>query len=364
MIIRFLLAATSSALLLMGIPVQADWYPLTVDRWDPPFNVNRERIEDTYIPLEAAQQRWNICVLIPHVKDDWWLGANFGLVAAAERLGVNLHIYSAGGYDNLEEQRAQFRECLQKPEGELDGIILSALDATALNGDIRLARESGIPVLDMINVVNSPDINARIAVDYYDLGIAAGEYLKKLIGDSTEEVGVAWFPGPVGPVWPLAADAGLRHAIAGTRIRIRAMKQGDTGRKIQADLIEEVIAEQGAGITDQVDFIVGTGVAAGAAMSVLRKHKLDEHIRILSYYYGKAVHKGVKRGTIMAALTDVPVLQARISVDTMVRIIENKPHLKHAAPRVMVVDRSNIQQWDSSTTLPPRGFRPIFSVKE
>jgi protein TorT len=48
----------------------------------------------------------------------------------------------------------------------------------------------------------------------------------------------------------------------------------------------------------------------------------------------------------------------------MVRILEKKEYYKHVAPRVTVVDRDNIRSWDSSTTLAPRGFRPIFSINE
>jgi protein TorT len=48
----------------------------------------------------------------------------------------------------------------------------------------------------------------------------------------------------------------------------------------------------------------------------------------------------------------------------MVRILEGKPYFKHASPRVRVIDRDNQRDWDSSTTLAPRGFRAIFSVQE
>jgi len=30
---------------------------------------------------------------------------------------------------------------------------------------------------------------------------------------------------------------------------------------------------------------------------------------------------------------------------------------------VIVIDRKNLKKWDSSTTLAPKGFRPIFSVE-
>jgi len=91
---------------------------------------------------------------------------------------------------------------------------------------------------------------------------------------------------------------------------------------------------------------------------------LKNKIKILSYYYGPGVHRGIRRGDILAAPTDHPVLQARIAIDTMIRIIEKKDYDKHIAPKVIVIDRNNIRKWDSSTTLAPRGFKPVFSINE
>jgi protein TorT len=76
------------------------------------------------------------------------------------------------------------------------------------------------------------------------------------------------------------------------------------------------------------------------------------------------VNRSIRRGDILAAPSDMTVLQARIAIDVMVRILEKRKYFKHVAPKVTVVDRDNIKTWDSSTTLAPRGFRPIFSINE
>mgnify|MGYP001820653899 CR=1 FL=1 len=96
----------------------------------------------------------------------------------------------------------------------------------------------------------------------------------------------------------------------------------------------------------------------------MRRRGLGSEIGVLSYYYGPGVHQGIKRGSIIAAPTDSQAIQARMAVDMMVRILEGKPHFKHVAPQVMVIDRSNQREWDASTTLAPRGFRAVFSVQE
>jgi protein TorT len=157
-----------------------------------------------------------------------------------------------------------------------------------------------------------------------------------------------------------AGDAGFRKAIANGDIDIVASQHGDTGSAVQTKLIEAVLDRHAA----DLDYIVGTAVSAEVAVKILRRRGLADHIKILSYYYSPGVDRGIRRGSITAAPSDLTVLQARIAVDAMVRIIEKKAYYKHVAPKVIVVDRNNIRTWDSSTTLAPRGFRPIFSINE
>jgi len=99
-------------------------------------------------------------------------------------------------------------------------------------------------------------------------------------------------------------------------------------------------------------------------VDVLRRRGLSDSIRVISYYYSPGVHRGIKRGSVLAAPSDQQALQARIAIDTMVRILEEKDYLKHVAPRVVLIDGDNQFDWDSSTTMAPRGFRPIFSINQ
>ena len=135
---------------------------------------------------------------------------------------------------------------------------------------------------------------------------------------------------------------------------------GDTGIAVQGKLLEATLNQY----ADDLNFVAGTAVTAEAAVKILRRRGLADRIKILSYYFSPGVYRGIRRGNIVAAPTDFTVIQARIAVDVMVRILEKREYFKHVAPRVQVVDSSNIRTWDSSTTLAPRGFRPIFSINE
>jgi protein TorT len=349
--------AVTLALTLSTVKAEKAWYPVEVDVWTPPFNDQRQREQKLYTPLDKAQKKWRIRVFIPHLKDDYWLGVNYGLIDEARRLGISLSIFEAGGYDQLEVQRRQIEKILkEKP----DGLIIGAISLDGLSDLIKKASGRGIPVLDLINGISSPHITARTAVTYWDNGYQAGQYLLEVQKTAGKPLAVAWFPGPKGPGWVAAGDRGFREAVAGESINILHTEYGDTGNVAQGKLIEAVLDRDTVGL----DFIVGTTVTAETAIKILRRRGLKDKVKIISYYYSPGVHRGIRRGDIVAAPTDLQVLQARIAVDVMVRILEEQDYYKHVAPRVKVVDSRNIRTWDSSTTLPPRGFRPIFNINE
>ena len=353
------LGAVAALIFITVSSVQAEkeWHPVEVDVWTPPFNDMRQREQKIYTPLDSAQKKWNIHVFIPHLKDAYWLGVNYGLIDAARRLGIGLSIFEAGGYDRLEVQRRQIAESLeQKP----DGLIVGAISLDGLNDLVKKAFDLGIPVLDLINGISSPLIAARAAVSFWDMGYEAGSYLVRMQAKQGNPMKVAWFPGPDGAGWVAAGDAGFRKAIGGHAIEILVAQHGDTGSAVQANLVEAAL-DRYAG---ELDCIAGTAVSAEATVKILRRRGLADRIKILSYYYSPGVHRGIRRGDIAAAPSDLTVVQARIAVDVMVRMLEKRDYYKHIAPRVMVVDRDNIRNWDTSTTLAPRGFRPIFSINE
>jgi len=345
--------------ILTTLSIQAEkaWYPVEVEVWNPPFNDQRQREEKLYTPLDKAQKKWRIRVFIPHLKDDYWLGVNYGLIHEARRLGISLSIYEAGGYDQLDVQRRQIENAIAENP---DGLIIGAISLDGLNDLVKKASDKGIPVLDLINGISSPFITARAAVSFWDMGFQAGSYLRRLQANRGQPLKIAWFPGPEGAGWVAAGDAGFHKAIEGGAIEILDSRYGDTGSAAQAKLVEAALSRHAA----DLNCIVGTAVTAESAVKILRRRRLADRIKILSYYYGPGVHRSIRRGDITAAPSDLTVLQARIAVDVMVRILEKRDYYKHVAPRVMVVDRDTIRSWDTSTTLAPRGFRPIFSINE
>ena len=330
--------------------------PFSVDAWAPPFNQERHRIRKEYAPLAHATKPWRLCASIPHLKDDYWRAVNFALIEEARRLGVRLNLFEAGGYENLQVQRRQVADCVK---GGANGLIVGAISADGLNDLIASYADRGIPVVDLINGVSSTAIAARAAADFYDMGFAAGRFLKALTGGGGRAARIAWFPGPQGAGWVSAGDQGLRDALKGTNITIVDTSFGDTGIAEQAKLVNASVDRH-----PDVDYIVGTAVTAGAAVQVLRERKLAGRIKVISYYFSPGVYRGIQRGTIVGAPTDQPALQAKIAVDLAVRILEKQEYLKHVSAPVLLVDRDNVSRFDIGSSLAPPGFRPLFSTTQ
>ena len=80
----------------------------------------------TLLKKEDVKKPWNICVLFPHLKDSYWVAANYGIAEEIRRTGTAMTLYEAGGYTNLSTQLSQMDNCIAQ---KFDGIILGAISA-------------------------------------------------------------------------------------------------------------------------------------------------------------------------------------------------------------------------------------------
>jgi protein TorT len=351
-LLAFITSCSLSPLSAMAEP--AGWAPFPVFEWVPPFQMSSPRKKRVYQPLDRASGKWLICVSIPHLKDTYWLAVNYGIADEAKRLGVRIKLFEAGGYDRLPEQAKQIENCLKH---DPDAFIVSAIDTTGLNDILAKVHDAGVPVIDLINGVDFPDVSAKSLGDYYYNGFAAGQYVRDRHASESREINVLWFPGPRGASWVERGNLGFTEAIAGSNVNILETGHGDTGKRAQHELIEAALQRH-----PHVDYIVGTTVSAEAAVDIIRRHRLGDTISVLAYYFGPGVQRAIERGSILAAPTDMPAIQGRISVDQAVRIIENKPYLKHVGPQVQLIDRDALRDFNRSNSLAPRGFNAIFDV--
>lgn len=347
-------ATSVMALALTSSVFAQDWYPYPVEVWSPAFDMDSPRSEANYVPLDSAAQKWNICISLPHMKDAYFLGVNYGVTEEAKRLGVNANVVEADGYTNLNTQISQLEDCVS---AGADAVIIAAISYNGLNNIVAEISADDIPVIDIINGMSSDQISAKSLVSFGEMGFRAGDFLAQQHPAGSEPATVAWFPGPAGAGWVEAGNTGFRNAIEGSAIELVETRYGDTGKEAQSRLVEDTLQTH-----QNLDYIVGTAVTAESAIPILRATGLANQVDVVSYYYAPGVDRGIARGQILAAPTDSTVIQGRIAVDQAVRILEGKDYLQHVGPALFMVTNENYSEFDSSSTLAPAGFRPVFSV--
>jgi protein TorT len=347
-LIRALLLAT-----VLASPANAADGTWPVNTWTPPFDYAGIMHDSNYVPLTTARRRWNICASYPHLKDSYWLSVNYGMVEHARRLGVSLKVVEAGGYPNLERQIAQIKAC----SAAADALIVGPVSYDGLTATVKEIA-TRIPVVAAVNDMNSAGITAKSAVSWVSMGAAIGSYFAKKHPKSSPEVKVAWFPGPAGAGWVGFIETGFRPAIAASSASIVVVKWGDTGFEAQLLLLEEVLEEH-----PDIDYIIGSAVTADAAVSLLRAKGLTGRIQVLADYFTHGTYRAVKRGKVLAAPTDSPVVQGRIAIDQAVRALEHSLDMPHAGPAIQIVDRDNVDSFNVNDSLAPAWFRPTFEVK-
>ncbi|WP_422002672.1 TMAO reductase system periplasmic protein TorT [Roseovarius mucosus] len=337
--------------LLAPLPLAAD--PWALQTHTVPFDYTSPARPLTYTPLDRAASPWTLCISYPHLKDAYWLSVNFGMVEEAQRLGVGFRLVEAGGYPNLDRQIEQITNCVAQGA---DALVVGTVSFEGLTPTVQALSEQ-VPVIATVNDIADPGIAAKAAVSWYDMGAITGHFIAERHPKGSAPVRLAWFPGPQGAGWVSFVEAGFRDAIADSAAEIVLTKYGDTGREIQVTLVEETL-DSGVAI----DYIVGSAPTAEVAVSILRARGLEGQINIVSDYMSHAVFRGIRRGRILAAPTDFPIMQGKLAIEMAVRAIEGTLETRHAGPRIMLVTPDMVGNTDLAETLAPASFIPVFEL--
>src|SRR5437763_10048622 len=108
------------------------------------------------------------------MKDSYWRAAKYGVVVEARRDHLNLQLYQAGAYTNLATQLNQMDNCIVQG---FDAIVLGAISADGVASRVDKAIAQGIPVIDFVNGVNSPQVSAHALVSFHDLAVTTAKFI-------------------------------------------------------------------------------------------------------------------------------------------------------------------------------------------
>jgi protein TorT len=321
------------------------------DGW-PMYEVNDGKLSEVVIPAQQApSKKWKICVLLPHLKDSYWVGVNYGIVEELRRVGASATIHQAGGYDQLPKQIAQYDDCMAaKP----DAIVVGAISEVGLTAKMNESMEKGIPTISVINPIRDVKVTSKIFVDFEQKGFATASFLVDKLGDAKGSVGA--FPGPQGSGWAESYLEGFKRAFEGKAATMAEPKFGDSGQMVQLRLVEDTLQSY----PDLIG-MWGHPTASEPAVGALEEAGLN--IPIVSHSENTEIIDLLRKGKVQAVGTEGPVIQARVAVNLAIAALEGQEVHPYYAPVPTILTPENLDQFDLTQTLAPQGYQPVYVVE-
>ena len=340
--------AGAALLTATGARAADQWWPVKIYNMD-----SGKAVTEEYTPLPKASKPWNVCVLFPHMKDTFWVAVDYGIVEEAKRMGINMTLYEAGGYENLPKQLSQFDDCMA---GNFDAIIVGPISEAGLTRKLREAEQAGKPVISTVNPLPKAPATSRMFVDFTLMGKQTGTFLVDSV--KGQKANVVNFPGPAGSGWAEQFNDGFKDAIASaSTVKLEGVKFGDSGVAVQLGLIQNALQAY-----PDMNVIWGCAPAAEAAIGAVQQAG-KPNVKIISSYENQAMLDALNKGQIMAFATQYPVLEGRVAIDTAVRILEKKPYIKYLQPIPSMIDKADLDKINMSLVLAPADFNADYSVK-
>ncbi|MCK8044514.1 TMAO reductase system periplasmic protein TorT [Shewanella sp. 1CM18E] len=298
-------------------------------------------------PLKEAQQAWRICVLVPHLKDTYWTGINYGLVQQAKKLDLQLSLYEAGSYYGLDKQLSQLDNCMQQ---DFDAIIIGSVSPNLLKD---YSKPITKPITALVNRLSHDKVTTRIGVNWYQMGVKAAEHVKQV---SNKPLTIALLTGPDKLGGSDSVEQGLIDTLKGSQVTVSAVHHADNNRNLYRDELEALLDKQ------TPDYILGSAVAVEAGISIVRQYQLTDKVKLISSYLSPAVLRGIYRGKVEFSNDDQVVLQGKLAVDITVRELQGAKPFGDIGPEIQSLYPNHINPNVLKTSLPPADYYPIYRV--
>ena len=271
-------------------------------------------------------------VVVKSFQSSYWQAAVQGINQACDELGVTANTTGPNAESDIADQVNMLNNAINK---DPDGIALAACDQNSVLDSLQTALDKKIPVVCFDSgVPDAPEgsVYATVVTDNEQAGGIAAEHIYEAIKDRIGNGQVR--------VGEVNQDAdGKTVAVVGNDFYVNQVK--DNGDQASADVVLEVAvpaqttvelcATEASNIMNKDDTIAMFGSNQVSAEGVLTANqnlnKLgtdDDKIVAAGFDAGPVIKAAVKDGTLLGAVTQSPLMQGKISIETLAKICDGE----------------------------------------
>ena len=319
-------------------------------------------------------------VVVKSFQSSYWQAAVQGIEQACDELGVTANTTGPNAESDIADQVNMLNNAINK---QPDGIALAACDQNSVLDSLQTALDKKIPVVCFDSgVPDAPEgsVYATVVTDNEQAGGIAAEHIydaiKGRIGNGQVRVGEVNQDatsanisergmGFINKFIELAKADNHTVAVTGNDFYVNQVK--DNGDEKSADVVLEVAvpaqttvelcATEASNIMNKNDTIAMFGSNQVSAEGVLTANqnlnKLgtgDDQIVAAGFDAGSVIKAAVKDGTLLGAVTQSPLMQGKISIETLNDICEGK-EVKDVTTDGYWYDSTNMDDTDISPNL-------------
>ena len=309
---------------------------------------------DTKTEGSGDSKGYHFEVVVKSFQSSYWQAAVQGINQACDELGVTANTTGPNAESDIADQVNMLNNAINK---DPDGIALAACDQNSVIDSLKSALEKKIPVVCFDSgVPNAPEgsVYATVVTDNEQAGGIAAEHIyeaiKDRIGNGQVRVGEVNQDatsanisergmGFINKFIELAKADGKTVAVVGNDFYVNQVK--DNGDQASADVVLEVAvpaqttvelcATEASNIMNKDDTIAMFGSNQVSAEGVLTANqnlnKLgtdDDKIVAAGFDAGSVIKAAVKDGTLLGAVTQSPLMQGKISIETLAKICDGE----------------------------------------
>ena len=309
---------------------------------------------DTKTDGSGDSKGYHFEVVVKSFQSSYWQAAVQGINQACDELGVTANTTGPNAESDIADQVNMLNNAINK---DPDGIALAACDQNSVLGPLKTALEKKIPVVCFDSgVPDAPEgsVYATVVTDNEQAGGIAAEHIyeaiKDRIGNGQVRVGEVNQDatsanisergmGFINKFIELAKADGKTVAVVGNDFYVNQVK--DNGDQASADVVLEVAvpaqttvelcATEASNIMNKDDTIAMFGSNQVSAEGVLTANqnlnKLgtdDDKIVAAGFDAGSVIKAAVKDGTLLGAVTQSPLMQGKISIETLAKICDGE----------------------------------------
>jgi ABC-type sugar transport system substrate-binding protein len=305
---------------------------------------------DEYARLAKPTKQYTIGVLLPQLSNPHFVGQAYGYIDEAEKLGVKVIMFDAGGYQYLDRQISQMEDLIAS---KVDAIILVAVNGPGTVGAVEHAVAAGIPVINCNVMTASDKVATRVRSDDEVIGQMQADYM----GQSLKGEGkVVMLRGAPGTSWAENRGNAFKKRLTEKFPKVTVVGEQYSqstpadGLKLMEDFLQTFPQIDGA-------YNGADTTAIGAAQAVLAAGKKGK-VTITATDFQVDTQKFIHDGVMGATVAQQTVIIGRWGVRAAINALEKREVPKALWTPLLLVSAENVDNLDLSTLRAPAGWKP------